>query len=159
MIQFVIAKESEAGVVSRLRQRVWSTVYRGVFPDEMIDRFDYEWHQQRDLARIQSDEYLVYRITADDQNIGYLIIKKGRPLLLQSLYILPAYQRQGIGKMAFQLIRDYCKHNGMDTFICHCQPRNASARAFYCKMGGKIIAQDVDNAEHWQDSVTFEFEV
>lgn len=159
MIEFVTAAQPDAAVISHLRQKVWATTYRGIFPDEMIDNFDYPWHEGRDLARIRSEDYLVYRITASGENIGYFIIGKQDPLVLQSLYILPAYQNQGIGRMVFDWIRKFCKDNGIAAFTCQCQPQNGNALAFYQKMGGRIIARNEDNEEHWQDSVTFEFGV
>lgn len=159
MIEFVAATQSDAQTISKLRQKVWSTTYRGIFPDEMIDQFDYSWHEERDLARIRSGDYMVCCITASGESIGYVIVGTKEPLVLQSLYILPEYQRHGIGRMVFAWIRNYCKNNGIAAFICHCHPENKNALAFYQKMGGRIIARDENGDAHWQDTVVLEFTV
>lgn len=51
-IDFVPLKESDADLLGQLRQKAWSFTYRGIYPDEMIDQFDYAWHKERDLLRI-----------------------------------------------------------------------------------------------------------
>ena len=61
-IEFVLAKETDASTIAELRQNIWSTTYRGIYPDEMIDSFDYKWHTQNDLKKIKSSEYLVWLI-------------------------------------------------------------------------------------------------
>lgn len=125
----------------------------------MIDEFDFAWHRERDLARIRSERYLVFLIVSRGQDIGYLILKKGEPFLLMSLYLLPEFQRQGIGQRAFSMVRDYCRANGISEFICHCHPDNENALAFYHRMDGKIIDRDEGNKEREQDSVIFGFTV
>lgn len=159
MIGFVLAKEADAEAIARLRQRIWATTYRGIYPDEMIDRFDYAWHTARDLSRIRSEAYLVFLIMEDTNPVGYLTLKKGGPLQLLSLYVCKEQQHRGIGRAAFAQIRQYCAENGLNGFACQCLPQNASAMAFYHAMGGVITARDEGNAEPWQDSVTFSFSV
>ncbi len=50
--EFVPAKASDAATISALRQRIWDTTYRGIYRDDVIDDFDYDRHQQRDLKKI-----------------------------------------------------------------------------------------------------------
>lgn len=156
-IRFVPAAEVDAGMLGELRQKVWAATYRGIYPDEMIDRFDYAWHREKDLLRIQSPRYENWFIQRDGKNIGYLVVRNGDGLLLQSLYLLPEAQKKGIGKQAFSFVRQYCAERGIPTFRCHCQPDNGNAMAFYQKMGGKVVERDEGNQERWQDAVVFEF--
>ena len=157
MTEFIKAREADSPVIASLRQRIWACTYRGIYPDGMIDGFDLSWHTARDLARIRSEIYLVFLIRISGQNVGYLTVKKGTPLLLLSLYILPEFQGRGAGRAAFQKVREICGEAGQKTFLCQCQPQNKPAMAFYEKMGGRITARDLGNAESWQDSVTFSF--
>ena len=159
MRSFVPAQPEDAPILARLRQRVWAETYGDIYPAEMIENFDYEYHTRQDFVRIQSPGYMVYLIQQADKPIGYLILKAGEPLWLLSLYVLAEYQRRGIGKAAFQLIRKYCASQGIGEFSCQCQPQNTPAIAFYKAMGGRITARDEGNEETWQDSVTFTFRV
>lgn len=125
----------------------------------MIDSFDYAWHAAKDLARIKSPNYSVYLITVKAQNIGYMTIRQSSPVLLTSLYILPAFQKRGIGKLSFHFIKEYCKERGQSSFLCQCQPDNQHAMGFYQRMGDSIVGRDMDNTENCQNSVTFQFDV
>ena len=157
MLSFTLANPGDESTLGHLRQLCWSATYRGIYPDEMIDQFDYAWHAKRDLARINSPQFKVFLITEASSPIGYMTIQHGTPPLLYSLYLLPSHQHRGIGRIAFERMRDFCISNAQDCFLCHCQPENANAIAFYQHMGGVVIARDEDNAEAFMNSVTFRF--
>lgn len=157
MISFVPASPGDEGVLARLRQKVWAETYRGIYPDEIIDAFDFPWHEARDLERIRSSDWSVFLITAHGQPVGYLILKISEPPKLLSLYLLKDYQRQGIGTKAFALARTVFAKHGVEAFRCSCQPENESAAAFYRSMGGTVISEDRGHANAMENSVTFEF--
>ena len=159
LVRFEQATEDDAKTIIELRKRVWATTYRGLCPDSMIDEFDYAWHLEKELQRIRHPQYRVYRIVKDDCNIGYLSTRKTDVVMLQSLYVLEEYQHQGIGRLAFDFVKQYCKENEADSFVCHCLPENWNARKFYDKMGGKVIGEDMDNEESWMNSVIYRFMV
>ena len=159
MIRFIPAHPEDAPLIGRLRQQCWAATYRGVYPDDMIDQFDHAWHEARDLARITSGKFDVLLIREDETPVGYMTIQHGNPPLLYSLYLLPAVQHRGIGRMAFQRMQAFCRKQGCAYFLCHCQPENRNALAFYHRMGGTIIARDEDNEEAFMNSVTLRFPV
>ena len=159
LVRFEPATEDDAQTIIKLRKQVWATTYRGLYPDSMIDEFDYAWHLEKELQRIRHPEYRVYRIVKKDCDIGYLTTRKTDVVMLQSLYILEEYQHQGVGRMAFDFVKQYCSENGADSFVCHCLPENRNARKFYEKMGGTIIGEDMDNEESWMNSVIYRFMV
>ena len=74
-IGFVPAKANDAAAVSALRQRIWDTTYRGIYPDAVIDDFNYDWHQQRDLKKISDPSFTVYLIRYGNENIGYFVFQ------------------------------------------------------------------------------------
>lgn len=154
---FVEATAADALTIIALRRRIWDTTYRGIYPDSMIDDFDWDWHKERELSRIHLPAYSVYLIRKDGRAIGYLTMHQADEIVLQSLYILSEYQRQGIGRIAFDFIKEYCKEQHAESFICQCVPDNLNARAFYERMGGKVIGEDLANEERWQNSVTYRF--
>ena len=159
LVRFELATEDDAKTIIELRKRIWATTYRGLYPDSMIDDFDYAWHLEKELQRIRHPQYRVYRIVKDDCNIGYLSTRKTDVVMLQSLYVLEEYQHQGIGRTAFEFVKQYCRENSADAFVCHCLPENWNARKFYEIMGGKVIGEDMDNEESWMNSVIYRFTV
>lgn len=158
-IQFVPASESDAASIVELRREIWASTYRGIYPDSMIEAFDSAWHREKELLRIRRPDYAVYLIVRGGLRVGYLTMRKAERITLQSLYILAAHQRQGIGKKAFDFIMRYCAKNGARSFTCQCVPENWNARRFYERMGGRIVGEDLDNAESWTNSVTYRFDV
>ena len=157
-VRFVPATESDTMAIIELRRIVWGTTYRGIYPDSMIDDFDYAWHKEKEIKRINAPDYSVYLIKRDIQNIGYLITRKTEIVLLMSLYVIKEYQHQGIGRQAFEFVIKYCRDNEKDSFICTCLPENHNARIFYEKMGGRIVGEDLDNEESWMNSITYRFD-
>ena len=154
---FVRARSEDVPSIIGLRHRIWSTTYRGIYPDCMIDNFAWDWHSEKELARVNDSAYSVYLIRKGQQDIGYLTIHQADGVTLQSLYIVSEYQRNGIGRGAFDLVRAYCREHGAQSFICHCVPENHNARMFYERMGGTVIGEDLTNEESWQNSVTYRF--
>lgn len=157
-VELVQTQESEAPLLAALRKQVWDATYRGIYPDEMIDEFDLEWHVQQDLRRIRSPQFQVYFICVNEEKAGYLILKQDGGLLLQSLYLLPAFQQKGIGSAVFRLIRQTAAEEKLTSFSCMCQPDNRGAMQFYEKQGGTIRGYDRCE-EAWQSSAEFVFPV
>ena len=159
-IRFVPAKAGDAAAIGALRQRIWDTTYRGIYPDEVIDDFDYDWHRQRDLKKISDPSFTVYLIKNGDEDIGYFMFRHaGSGVWLRSLYVLPEYQHRGIGKQAFSILNDYCRENGIGRFSCSCSPHNEYAMRFYRRMGGVVTKTDTGHENRQEDGVIFEFEL
>ena len=49
---FVEAAKEDVPEIIALRHQIWGTTYRGIYPDDMIDNFDWAWHQEKELLRI-----------------------------------------------------------------------------------------------------------
>ena len=62
-IHFVAVTENEVMEILNLRKQIWATTYRGIYPDSMIDDFDYAWHKDKEMKRVSSPEYATYFIT------------------------------------------------------------------------------------------------
>jgi len=159
-IDFVPAKTSDAAAISALRHRIWDTTYRGIYPDAVIDDFNYDWHQQRDLKKISDPSFTVYLIRYGDEDIGYFIFQHaGSVVWLRSLYVLQEYQNRGIGNRAFSILKDYCREKRISRFVCNCSPHNENAMRFYLCMGGVVIKTDTGHENKQEDGIVFEFDL
>ena len=65
---FIEASEEDVPSIIALRQRIWGTTYRGVYPDSMIDNFDWDWHREMELLRVHHPAYSVYLVRKDRQD-------------------------------------------------------------------------------------------
>ena len=158
-VEFVFAKPEEAHFLSEMRRKVWLTTYRGIYPDKLIDEFDYEFHNSKNLFMINSEEFSVYFIFAENEIAGYLILQHKKPLYVQSLYLLPEFQRKGIGRKTFEFIRENCRKEGTKKFYLGCHPENKNALGFYEKMGGAIAEKDIGHENNRENSFKIEFEI
>lgn len=149
----------EAHELSAFRKSVWETTYRGIYPDEIIDNFDFSFHDERNLQWIKSEEFSVYFILSDGEKAGYLILQHKEPLYVQSLYLLEKFRGRGIGRKVFEIIRDFCLRNGKKKFYLCCHPKNEKALGFYAAMGGVITERDEGHENVREDNVKIEFEV
>ena len=156
-IRYTPAVVSDAPVIAALRQQIWSTTYRGIYPDEVIDGYDLTAHTARDLARIRDDGLWVYVIRDGDTPVGYFSFTAAPRVHIASLYVLPTYQRQGTGHAAFAIAQAYCREHGISTFTCNCNEHNTPARGFYEHMGGKAIKVDSGHENRQEDQVTYQF--
>ncbi len=156
-VRFILADENGARTIAELRHEIWNTTYRGIYSDERIDGYDFEEHRQRDLKRIGDSSCHVYLIADGDDTIGYFNFMTMENVYIQSLYIKQEYQRRGIGKRVFELIREFCGTHGFDRFTCNCNSHNFPAQDFYRSMGGVVIKRDEGHNDKYDDQITFEF--
>ena len=105
-LRFVPAREEDAALLSRLRQRMWATTYRGIYPDDAIDAYDFAAHEARDLARLRDPAFRMFLVRDGEKNAGYFGLRDGKTFWIQSLYLLPDYRRRGFGREIFGLFTD-----------------------------------------------------
>jgi ribosomal protein S18 acetylase RimI-like enzyme len=141
-----------------MRRKVWLTTYRGIYPDELLDEFDYDSHDRKNLSMINSEDFSPFFILAGGEIAGYLILEHRNPLYVQSLYLLSEFRRKGIGRKAFDFIREVCRKSKTGKFYLGCHPENKNALAFYEKMGGIITEKDIGHENNRENSFKIEFD-
>ena len=164
MAVFRKADSSDAQIMAETRQKAWNAVYRGIYPDEMIDNYDLEFHAARDRKRISDPDTAVWLVMDGSSCVGYLCVGpcgfgryKDFDFCLNSLYHLPGYQRAGLGRRAFELTCAECLRRGYDKFFCACNFHNHLARAFYEHMGGIIGKESTGHDNMAEDMIFYEF--
>ncbi len=165
MITWRKAGPSDADVIVKTRQKAWAATYRGIYPDDMIDNFDYEWHTAREQKNLQNPMIHTYLVIDGAECVGYFtyFIRKDQPLWrdyqvrLFSLYLLPAYQGGGNGGEIFRFVASQCQKAGYNKLYLSCAPQNQKAMGFYKHLGGQIVAEDTGHENPAEDTVEFEF--
>ena len=148
-----LANKNDCVELSRLKHKVWETTYRGIYPNDKIDNFDYEKNTEKFIRIIDNPEIELYVVEYEGKIIGYMDF--GIPVRpfkdykqeIGLLYILKEYQGKGIGKHLFNIAYENIKKTGVNEFIISCNKYNIPAQKFYEKMGGEIIEIDVDNED------------
>lgn len=158
------ASQADAPILTNTRLAVWEQTYRGIYPDSMIDKYDYDAHLNRDKQLLSSREQHYYLFMDGRKCVGYFSFGpynygkyKDFDLCLNSLYLCQEYKGHGLGKKAFSMIRNHAQQHGITKFFCGCNTHNYSAQGFYRHMGGIVGAVSCGHDNKADDIMHFEF--
>ncbi len=164
MIEFRKATAEDAPLLAATRQKAWAATYRGIYPDDVIDNFDYAWHTAREEKNLRDPSIHTYLIM-DGKNCGgyFTFFIKDRPIWrdyrvrLFSLYLLPSLQGRGLGRKILESVKSECRSLGISKLYLSCNPQNTPAMSFYRHMGGRIVAEDTGHENPQEDTIELEF--
>lgn len=132
------ASERDLAKVSALLAETWHATYDALYGVDKVREITAHWHSvpalKAKLARKDS-EFVVADDGKELAGMGYVAMSKDRPkaAFLHQLYVLPRYQRQGIGRDMFaELETCFPDANAM---VLEVEPRNEAAVAFYLAHG------------------------
>lgn len=164
MIEFRKGKPGDGALIASTRQKCWDATYRGIFPDEAIDEFDFQWHTARDEKRLADPSFNYFLVMDGEACVGYFSfgsiqegIYKDFRFHLQSLYLLKQYQGRGIGKRMMVQVFASCRKAGADKLFWECSPHNAPAIGFYTHLGAVMTELDSGHANPQEDACYFEY--
>lgn len=72
--------------------------------------------------RIISSEFI------PDDTYSDLITQDIKDTFISAYYVSQEYQHCGIGKQAFSLLSNFAFENGIDHYLCSCNPNNKNAK-------------------------------
>ena len=103
-------------MIAQARILVWRETYRGIYPDAMLDEYDVEKYAEHDRDRIADPAENYYVFLDAGTCVGYFSFGpyhhgtyKDFPVCLNHLYIRRSHQKRGLGRMAFAVLKEYCK--------------------------------------------------
>lgn len=158
-----IATDEDCRSLATLKRRVWETTYRGIYPDEKLDKYDIDLNENKFKDMIKQKSQKLFVVLNGPEIIGYMSCGKIMRAFgehthdIGLLYLAKEYQGKGIGLDLFQFAKKELKNQGVTEFIVSCNKYNLSAQQFYKKMGGKIIKIDEDNEDKSIPQVKFQF--
>ena len=147
----------------KTRQKAWEATYRGIYPDEAIDEFDYLWHEKNERNRLKDPEYHCLLVMEGASCLGYVsygnvppVKEDGPSFRLHSLYLLPELQGAGLGRTLIRHVKFACRQQGKGRFFLDCHPDNKRALGFYQHMGGYVTHVSPRHENPMEDSCTIE---
>ncbi|GIN86576.1 acetyltransferase [Heyndrickxia sporothermodurans] len=128
----------------------WISTYKGIFSKETIEKRTYEtvleqWRPRLENKAVNYQCFLAE--TAKGEIVAFAECGKERTEKygvdgeLYTIYMLEAYQGKGIGKSLFYEVVEFLKEKGFQSFMLWVLKDNHSARRFYEKLGGELIAE------------------
>ena len=155
----------DAELIVKTRQKAWDATYRGIYPDEMIDEFDYEQHIIMEKHRLINPDFCCALVMDAGTCVGYFSygkipagVWKDFTFRLHSLYLLPEYQNSGLGSKIFAQVQESCLRIGKGRMYLDCHPANKKALGFYRHMGGVVTYISTGHVNPCEDECHIEFD-
>ena len=141
--------EAEIGDIASLKHvlaATWHDSYRAFLSDESIQRVTSEWHTPEILRKEIEERGTYSGIAKTEQGeiVGMITARERDDLLVVSrLYVLPSYQRRGIGSRL--LNASYSMFPETTSVQLEVEEQNSSGRAFYRKLGFMEVGRRSDD--------------
>ncbi|HEV7180376.1 MAG TPA: GNAT family N-acetyltransferase, partial [Candidatus Baltobacteraceae bacterium] len=137
------ANRGDADAIARVHMRAWHESYRGLVPDQAIDRQTIDIRRRewaRDLTR---DNWFTHVAQIGEEIVGFVCgfpdaSEPGYDSYLNTLYVLQSAQRRGIARALLEAVV-------ADLVRCGCTSmwwltlKENPACAFYERIGAKIL--------------------
>lgn len=139
---------SDAAGVARVHVDSWRSMYRGIVSDDFIDGLTYEKAMEHFISIFRNQDNPLFGFVAEDDGriLGFAAggpEKTGDTKYkgeLYAIYILPEYQRQGIGLQLMQAVAGKLRETNIESMLAWVLADNPS-RQFYAALGGKQLGK------------------
>lgn len=147
-VGFRAAIVADCTAVAGVHVRSWRESFAGIVPQAFLDRLTVE-HRTKSFERgFSAPFYRMYVAESADRGIvGFADFGEPRRRVgaydgeLYSIYLLPEFQRQGIGARLFRLGVEFLAGSGRSSM--YLQTLEVSPyRSFYEKLGGRIVSRE-----------------
>ncbi len=140
-IEFKQVRENEIYELAELASLIWHEFFPVLLSEEqinyMVDKFQSERAMQR---QIEKENYTYYFIISNDVPAGYFgISNTSEYLFLSKLYLKREYRHKGIGKRAFDKIKELARDRKYNKIRLTVNKYNANTINAYDKYGFKIV--------------------
>jgi ribosomal protein S18 acetylase RimI-like enzyme len=149
------AAVGDAAQIARVHVESWQTTYRGIMPDSFLDQLSYERRAEYWVETLSNATGSQFMYVAEvDSGTPYAKIvgfamggpeRTGDPDYqgeIYAIYLLKAYQRQGLGLGLIQAIVERLYHTDMHSMLIWVLAQNA-ARHFYEALGGQAVRTQI----------------
>ena len=144
------AKIADAAAIARVNIDTWRTAYRNIVPTDYLAQLSYEKREsswQETLANVENTgDFVCVAENDSGQIVGFAAggsERSGKYAYqgeLFAIYILEAYQRQGIGQQLVRTVAQKLAELSFNSMLVWVLGDNSACR-FYEFLGGKNIAE------------------
>jgi ribosomal protein S18 acetylase RimI-like enzyme len=128
------AKDAEALEIKELLSIVWDNTYKEIIPEKIIDEIKSTWHSIQNIRNQIIDENIIFNLAAENNKIVGILtaFAKDNKYYLSRLYILPSFQRKGIGK---KLLNNLMSTHNINEIELEVEEGNEKGIKFYLNEG------------------------
>jgi GNAT superfamily N-acetyltransferase len=140
----------DATEASRMHAETWRTSYRGLVPDALLDALtDDRWENGWRRGFESMDPTRVVHVAEIDGRIAGFAgggrARSGAPSgyigEVYAIYVRPALQRQGIGRVLLKAVAEGLVERGLTPIVIWTLFDNPQSRGFYESLGGSVIGE------------------
>lgn len=153
MITIRPAVLADAETTARLNFDTWETSFRGLVPDEWMNKRNIDQHIALFRKQFSEFGYAGMHIAEQDGKVigfsdGGATRAKSLPFdaELYAIYVLKEYQGKGVGQTLFQAVAKKAIKDGFHSMVVKTFS-TSPYRRFYEKLGGQIVA---DYQKDWE---------
>ena len=141
MISFVEIKLNEIKDFAILTSEIWHEYWTCILSDEQIDYMVDKFQSENAIInQINNENYTYFYIMYDNQKAGYIgLSSKQDYLFLSKLYLKKNYRHKGLGKKAFDFIKQFAENNSYNKIRLTVNKYNVNTINAYNKWGFKTI--------------------
>jgi GNAT superfamily N-acetyltransferase len=145
-----VARDADAPGIARVLVDGWQTTYAGILPASFLATFNYDQHEvatRRHLANLPDTSAVFVAVGEEGGVTGVAHVRQsaespgGCAAELDALYVLPSFQRQGIGRRLLADVVRWLQGRGcqsMSLWVLHDNPY----RRFYDRAAGTVLADE-----------------
>ena len=131
--------------ISTIKVKGWQTAYKNIISDEYLDSMNIQKTVEKNINNFDRYQFIVAELKGEIVGFSrYTLYNTSNEIKsadgeIFSIYVRPNLKRNGIGTAMFTYVMSQFKNNGNKSIILGCFKENYQSRAFYEKMGGKVI--------------------
>ena len=143
------ARTEDAAALSGVFDSAWREAYQGIIPAIALERMMARRGPRWWLSTVGRGRPLVV-LDVGETVAGYVSYGRCRDRSLPAdgeideLYLAPEYQGVGFGTRLFKCVRNDMIDRGIKRIAVWSLSENELARAFYERLGGKVVAETTD---------------
>lgn len=150
----------DAYTLIKINDTVWKKEFYDVLPSGIFQEMGRYTDRRVNHLRDQIQENnRIFVALDDDVPVGFVFYARTQNVVynasaeIRSIYVLPEYQRQGIGTKLFEMAVDELKKIGFRSVIVDC-PLDSNGIQFFLKMGG--VKKEIISKKIYGFSVMFD---
>ena len=144
-VNFREASVADCEAVAKVHVRSWRESFAGLVPQSFLDKMSIEKRAKAFEKGFSAESYKMFVAETPHGIVGFADFGEPRENIgyeaeLYAIYLLPEFQRKGIGERLFYLgVENFIRSgkNSMYLFALEVSPY----KSFYEKMGGRIVGR------------------
>ena len=144
------ATSVDAPLIAGMHAQSWASAYRGILPDEFLDREmlaerEAHWHKRFEELAAGAGEVLI--AIQDDQPIGFVCLvapDENGSVLVDNLHALPGAKGTGLGTAMLTVAAQWARDRGAASMHLFVLEPNIAAIGFYESRGWRLAGREND---------------